>query len=71
MTAIEISTPFITLGQFLKYVNLASSGGEVKAHLAAARIFVNGVAENRRGKKCYPGDRIEIDGTSWCIQPCS
>ncbi len=70
MTPIEIKTPFITLGQLLKYINLASSGGEVKALLASTRIFVNDELENRRGKKCYPGDRIQIDDDVWCIAPC-
>ncbi len=70
MTPIEITTPFITLGQLLKYINLASSGGEVKALLASARIFVNDEPETRRGKKCYPGDRIQINADAWCIMPC-
>ncbi len=70
MTPIEITTPFITLGQLLKFINLASSGGEVKALLASAQIFVNDEPENRRGKKCYPGDQIQIDADVWCIMPC-
>lgn len=70
MTAIEINTPFITLGQFLKYVNLASSGGEVKALLTSSHILVNDEPESRRGKKCYPGDHIQVGEQTWCIQPC-
>lgn len=70
MKPVEITTPFITLGQLLKFVNLASSGGEVKHLLSTAHILVNGDPENRRGKKCYPGDTIQVDQETWCIQPC-
>lgn len=70
MTSITIYTEYITLGQFLKFVNLASGGGDVKALLATAQIFVNDEVEHRRGRKCRPGDRIRVNDEAWCIQPC-
>jgi S4 domain protein YaaA len=61
MKKIQINTPFITLGQFLKYVDLVQSGGEVKAFLAVNDIKVNGEIENRRGKKLRPNDIVVVN----------
>lgn len=60
---IQIRDEYITLGQFIKLVGLVDTGGQAKVFLEEAQISVNGEAENRRGKKLYPDDRIEIDGT--------
>lgn len=60
MEQVKITTEYITLGQFIKFINLVESGGMVKAILQDYKISVNGDAENRRGKKLYPGDKITI-----------
>ena len=57
-----ISSDYITLGQFLKYENIVESGGLVKEFLNTEVIYVNGVSENRRGKKLYHGDIVKIEG---------
>jgi len=62
MEKVKIDSEYITLGQFLKYVNIVSSGGMVKAVLQDTKIIVNDVLEARRGKKLYPGDKIVIKG---------
>lgn len=62
LKAIEITTPFIKLGQFLKYANIAASGGDVKALLISENVKVNDAVETRRGRKIYPGDHIAIEG---------
>lgn len=62
MEKVIISTEYITLGQFLKFVNIADSGGAVKLFLGENRISVNDILDSRRGKKCYPGDKIVIKG---------
>lgn len=59
---IEISTPYITLGQFVKLLNVLESGGMVKAYLTDVGVPVNGELEHRRGRKLYPGDIVEIEG---------
>ncbi len=64
---IEINTEYITLGQLLKITDIASSGGEVKYLLTTLEIKVNGELENRRGKKLYKGDIVEIDGQKYPI----
>lgn len=56
----EIYDEFIPLGQFLKFVNITSSGGIAKAFLDQYEVYVNGELEKRRGRKLYPGDVIEI-----------
>ena len=60
MEKIAISSEYITLGQFLKYAAIVSSGGMVRHILEEYTIHVNDVKENRRGKKLRPGDKIVI-----------
>lgn len=61
MNYVQITTPYITLGQLLKYTNVISSGGETKFFLAENNIVVNDDFDNRRGRKLYPGDIIKIN----------
>lgn len=58
----------ITLGQFLKYSNIVSSGGEAKMLLQEADVKVNGEPERRRGKKLKPGDTVEVDGQTFIVE---
>lgn len=60
MQKIQISSEYITLGQFLKLARIVSSGGIVKVFLEENKISVNDISENRRGKKLYPGDKVVI-----------
>lgn len=64
---ININTEFITLGQLLKMLDIANSGGEIKHLIKTLDIKVNGTIENRRGKKLYKGDIVIIDGKSYTI----
>ena len=57
---ITIRTDYITLGQLLKFADVVMEGGEAKAYLASNKILVNGVEENRRGKKIRSGDIVEL-----------
>ena len=50
----------MTLGQFLKEVDVISSGGMAKWFLQEHTIFVDGEPENRRGRKLYADMMIEI-----------
>ncbi|MDB5085515.1 MAG: yaaA [Bacilli bacterium] len=59
---INLEQEYITLGQLLKYADVLSSGGEVKHFLATTPIRVNGVPEQRRGRKLHVGDLILIEG---------
>ena len=64
---VKIEEPFITLGQLLKKCDLVSTGGEATFFLSSHDIQVNGENENRRGKKCFEGDQILIDGQEYLI----
>lgn len=62
MTNVPIHGEYITLGQFLKITDIISSGGEAKSYLADAKILVNGEPDNRRGRKLYPNDTVQVAG---------
>jgi ribosome-associated protein len=55
-----ITTPFITLGQLLKEESIIGTGGQAKWYLREHTIEVNDEPENRRGKKLYPKDTVNI-----------
>ena len=57
---IKITTEFITLGQLLKIVDIASSGGEAKILVKELDITVDGAKEDRRGRKLYPNTLVVI-----------
>ncbi|MDY5441591.1 MAG: S4 domain-containing protein YaaA [Candidatus Enteromonas sp.] len=59
---IHITTEYITLGQFLKFANIIREGGEAKSFLASHLVLVDGVEENRRGRKLRPGNQISVAG---------
>ena len=61
MKKIKISTPYITLGQFLKFADLISSGGETKFFLTENDVLINNEVDVRRGRKLYPGDEIVVN----------
>lgn len=68
MEEIKIKTEFITVSQFLKYVDAVPSGGIVKAYIQEGMIRINGEVETRRGRKLYPSDLIEVkDGGTFKI----
>lgn len=62
MKQIEISTDYITLGQFLKLSDVIQTGGMAKWFLGEHKIYVNGELENRRGKKLVDQDIVDIPG---------
>ena len=64
---IQITGEYITLGQLLKMTDFIQSGGEAKFAGKALKIKVNGEQENRRGRKLYAGDVIEIEGSVFSL----
>lgn len=68
MKYIKINTEFITLGQLLKYINVIESGAHAKIYLTNNIVLVNGVSENRRGRKLYPDDVIDLSKTKYIIE---
>ncbi len=62
-----INTDFITLGQFLKYAGIIQNGGQAKAFLAENEVKINEIIDQRRGKKLFENDKIEINGQKYVI----
>lgn len=64
---IKINSEYITLGQFVKIVDLVNSGGESKYFLLNNNVIINGLKDNRRGRKLYRNDLVEINGETYKI----
>ena len=62
MQKILIHTEFIKLDALLKYAGLCETGGEAKELVQGGAVKVNGEVCTTRGKKCRPGDTVELDG---------
>ena len=56
----KITTDFIKLDSFLKYMQWVDSGGMAKMVVSDGLVYVNGEMEKRRGRKLYPGDVVEF-----------
>lgn len=57
---IAINSEFIKLDQFLKWAEIASTGGEAKTLIMDGEIKINNTVEFARGKKIYVGDIVEV-----------
>ena len=62
MERVVIHTEYIKLDALLKFAGLAETGGEAKERIQAGEVRVNGEVCTMRGKKCRPGDAVELDG---------
>lgn len=50
----------MTLGQLLKEAEVIQSGGQAKYFLSETPVEVDGVTENRRGRKLYDGMIVKV-----------
>jgi len=64
---VKIKTEYITLGQFLKYINVIENGAMAKMYLSESEVLVNGELENRRGRKLYPEYKVVIENKEYII----
>ena len=62
MDLIRIHTEFIKLDALLKFAGLCETGGEAKERIQAGQVLLNGQVCTMRGKKCVPGDTVELEG---------
>ena len=60
MKKIKINTEFIKLDSLLKFAALVGTGGEAKYVISEGLVSVNGEVCTMRGRKIYPGDRVEF-----------
>ena len=57
---VKISTEFIKLDQFLKWLAIVDSGSQAKQVILDGRVKVNDEVETRSGRKIYPEYKVEI-----------
>lgn len=60
-TKIKVAPPFIKLEQFLKFANIAETGGMAKLMITDGIVEVNGEVCMMRGKKLYNNDRVSVN----------
>lgn len=68
MKEVYINTEYITLGQFLKFVNAVDSGAIAKLVILDGQVIVNGEVDTRRGKKLRNNDVVSFDGIDYIIK---
>lgn len=61
------SMDYIKLDQFLKQMQVVSTGGQAKLMIQDGEVSVNGEVETRRGRKLVTGDRVSLDGQTWVV----
>ncbi len=62
MEEIRFDSAYITLGQLLKMTDAIDSGGMAKWFLSENIVYINGEADQRRGRKLYNKDVVNIPG---------
>ena len=64
---IHISTEYIKLDSFLKFANIAESGGDAKLMVEDEQVMVNGEVCTQRGKKLRAGDMVTVEGQHYFV----
>ena len=67
MEEIKITTEYIKLDSFLKYVGIADTGGSAKTIVAEGLVKVNGEICTMRGKKLRAGDRVSFGAKEYTV----
>ena len=65
---VKISTEFIKLDQFLKWLAVVDSGSEAKEIILDGKVKVNDEVETRRGRKIYPEYKVEIFNKIYIVE---
>ena len=65
---VKISTEFIKLDQFLKWLAVVDSGSQAKQVILDGKVKVNDEVETRRGRKIYPEYKVEIFGKTYIVE---
>ena len=68
LESVMITTEFIKLQDFLKFVNAVGSGGMAKNLIQEGEVQVNGEVCTMRGKKLRPGDVVTFMGNFWKVE---
>ena len=65
---VKISTEFIKLDQFLKWLAVVDSGSEAKEIIVDGKVKVKDEVETRRGRKIYPEYKGEIFDKTYIVE---
>ena len=65
---VKISTEFIKLDQFLKWIAVVDSGSEAKEVILDGKVKVNDEVQTRRGRKIYPEYKVEIFDKTYIVE---
>lgn len=68
MKKIKITTEYITLGQFLKFVGIITNGSDAKSYLMDNLVYVNEEKEDRRGRKLYPTYKVKTNNEEFLVE---
>lgn len=68
MEKISIETDYIKLDSLLKFAALVGTGGEAKYVIGENMVKLNGEVCNIRGKKVYPGDKVDFAGNELIVE---
>ena len=68
MEKISIETDYIKLDSLLKFAALVGTGGEAKYVIGENMVKLNGEVCNIRGKKVYPGDKVDFAGNEFIVE---
>ena len=58
------------LDQFLKFIGVVQTGGEAKLIIKSGKIIVNGIVENRRGRKLIDCYQIIFANETYFVPNC-
>jgi ribosome-associated protein len=58
----------IELGQFIKWMNLADTGGQAKYLIQSGMVEVNGELETRRRRKLVAGDVVCVNDREFVVE---
>ena len=67
MVDVKITSEYITLGQFLKYVGIIGNGCEAKIYLVENDAYINDALDTRRGRKIYPGGVVRVNNQTYKV----
>ena len=59
---------YITLQSLLQVGGVISTGGMAKIFLIENDVMVNGEREDRRGRKLYSGDKVQVDNLKFVVR---
>jgi ribosome-associated protein len=68
MKKIKITSEYIKLDQFLKWIGLVGTGVEAKELILSGEVLVNDILEERRGRKLYSGDKVQIENQIYIVE---